>query len=122
MRNHDFIKSFQADGAITANRIVKLVNELEVAQASAASDAMVGVADLGAADNATVSIVLGGIAQVTYGGTVTAGAWLTADSSGRAIATTTAGNVVIGKAMAAGVIGDLGSVLLAPSRYAAAGA
>lgn len=61
--------------------------------------------------------IRGGIAPVIYGGTVAAGAMLTSDATGRAIATTTAGNWVVGFAEVSGVVGDRGSVFVQPFRY-----
>ena len=57
-----------------------------------------------------------GISKVKYGGTVTVGARLKA-SGGKAVVTTTAGDRVIGIAQIAGVLNDVGSVLLQPGPY-----
>jgi len=64
--------------------------------------------------------VLSGVATVEYGGTVTVGALLISDSTGRAIAATAAAGTnvrTIGVAMVAGVVGDLGAVLLSPGSF-----
>ena len=63
---------------------------------------------------------IGNIADVVYGGTVTRGAALTADANGKAVATTTAGAFIVGYAEVSGVSGDIGTVIVAPGRYAAA--
>lgn len=119
MKNEGLVKSYSADGAIAANRIVKLgSDDVHVAQAAAATDSILGVADLGAAAaEDRTDVILSGIAFVEYGGAVTRGDWLTADAQGRAIATTTAGNETIGKAMKSGASGDIGSVEIIKGRY-----
>lgn len=85
MNNPGLIKNFTASGAIAPCRIVKIGADC-VAQASAATDAMVGVSErLGAADGERIDIVLSGIAEVDAGGSITVGDRLTADSDGKAV-------------------------------------
>lgn len=48
-----------------------------------------------------------GTGKVVAGGNITAGAWLTSDGNGKAIATTTDGDEVIGRALMAGVANDV---------------
>lgn len=120
MRNSDFVKSFIAGAQIAARRICKFSStDTTVIQAAAVGDLSIGVSELGAtASGDSVSLVMGGIATVEYGGNVTRGNELTSDSVGRAVAAAPAGganNRIIGIAMMSGVIGDLGSVLIAPS-------
>lgn len=118
MRNHEFNKGFVAGGAIAAKRIVKFhTADNSVVQASAVADFAIGVADLAAAAAEHVTVVMGGIAIVEYGGSVTRGALLTADANGKAVTAAPAAgtnNRIIGIAMVSGVSGDLGSVLLQP--------
>lgn len=119
MNNPGLIKSLYAGAAIAARRIVKFgADDLHVIQAAAAADSSIGVTDLGAETGDACSFATDGIAIVEYGGNVTRGALLTADSSGRAIAAAPAAGAnarVIGVAMVSGVSGDLGSVKIAPS-------
>lgn len=125
MRNHDFVKGFIAGGAVAARRIVKFGSgDTAVVQASAATDSLIGVSDLGAASGESVAVIMGGIAAVEYGGNVTRGALLTADSNGKAVAAAPAAGVnnrVIGTAMIGGVSGDIGSVLVNPGAFQGAG-
>lgn len=124
MRSENFIKSYIADAAILPFRIVKAgAADGSIAQAAAATDASMGVADsLGAgAAGDSVDVIVSGYASVTYGGTVTRGAPLTADASGRAIVATAEGSRLIGFAVVAGVVGDVGTVDLAKSVFAVAG-
>lgn len=120
MRNNDFIKGFKAGAVILPRRIVKFgADDVTVIQAAAAGDASIGVSDLGAAaigDHA--SIIMGQAAIVEYGGTVARGDQLTSDATGRAITAAPAAGAnvrIIGTAMVSGVVGDLGSVHIAPS-------
>ena len=58
-----------------------------------------------------------GPAPVTYGGTVARGAPLTADAAGRAVAVALpaeADTFIVGYAEVSGVVGDIGSALIAP--------
>ena len=112
MRTEMFIKSYRADAAITKFRLVKAgAADASIAPATAATDAIMGVADsLGAASGQIVDVIVGGYASVTYGGTVTRGAPLTTDSTGRAIVATVAGSRLVGYAVTAGVVGDVGTV------------
>ena len=116
MRNELFIKACYAGAAILPFRIVKHgAADAFAIQSAAAGDASFGVSDsLGAAAaNDPVDILRGGIAEVIYGGTVTRGDPLTSDDSGRAIKAAT-GNRIIGFAEVSGVVGDRGSVFIAP--------
>lgn len=116
MRNELFIKACYAGAAILPFRIVKHgAADAFAIQSVAGTDASFGVSDsLGAAAaNDPVDIIRGGIAEVVYGGTVTRGDPLTSDSQGRAIKAAT-GNRIVGFAEVSGVVGDRGSVFIAP--------
>lgn len=120
-RNPGLILTHTASGAITANRFVKFGSgDRIVSQTTAATDAILGVSNLGAADGKDVDVVTTGVFPVTYGGTVTRGDLLTSDSSGRAIVAAPAAGVnhrIGGMAMVSGVVGDLGSVRLSPGSF-----
>ncbi len=67
-----------------------------------------------------IDVVRTGIAEVEYGGTIAAGDLLMSDASGRAIvAAAAAGSNVrfMGVAEVAGVIGDIGSLMLEPGSF-----
>jgi hypothetical protein len=120
MRNEGLIKNYTADGAIGAYRIVKFGSaDGNVAQASAATDLLIGVTGRVTAEaaNERVDVIRSGIAEVEYGGNVTRGKKLTANADGKAIeaAPSDGDNVqVIGIAEVSGVSGDIGSLLIAP--------
>ncbi|NCJ06678.1 DUF2190 family protein [Synechococcales cyanobacterium C] len=118
MRNPLLLKNFAAGADIAPFRIVKFSTTDDlVVQAAAATDALLGVVELGAATGERVDVITHGIAEVEYGGTVTRGALLTSDTSGRAVAAAPAtgvNNRIIGIAGVSGVSGDVGSVILYP--------
>jgi hypothetical protein len=114
------IKGYLAGAVIAAYRIVKFDSaDGTVIQAAAAADKSVGVTtDIAAASGETVDVIKNGLANVEYGGNVTRGDLLTADSVGRAVtaAPSTGANVrIIGVAEVSGVSGDIGSLTIAPS-------
>jgi hypothetical protein len=108
-----------AEAAIAPYRIVKPgAADRGVVQAAAAADALMGVCDsVGPALGERCDIVRSGIALVEFGGTVAAGAAVTSDASGKAVAAAPAAgsNVrIIGFAEVAAVAGDIADVLIAP--------
>lgn len=121
MRNQGLTKNYVAGGVIAAFRIVKFgANDGEVLQAAAATDLSIGVTDrtYPEAVGERVEITRTGIAEVEYGGAVTRGQKLTSDASGRAIVAAPAAGAnvqILGTAEVSGVLGDIGSLLIAPS-------
>lgn len=116
--NPGLTKSLKAAATIVPYRIIAFDAQGRAAQATSATDAIIGVADLGAAKAGQVCDVrLGDLVPVEYGAAVQAGDPLTADAEGRAIkADPAAGTRVraIGHAWVAGVAGDIGLAHLAP--------
>jgi len=103
------IKNYVAGAAINPYRIAKFSSsDGVVIQGAAATDALIGVFDIPAAaiTGNRVDVVRNDFAQVEYGGTVTRGDLLTADSVGRAV-TASSGNRVVGTAEVSGVVGDI---------------
>lgn len=123
MRNELLNKSYTAEGVIPAYRIVKFgTADGGVLVAAAATDKVIGVTGrLGfAAIGDRGDVVRAGIAEVEYGATVAAGDDLMSDGSGRAIvaAASAGANVrTIGQAEVAGVVSDIGSMLISPSTF-----
>lgn len=120
------IRSFVAGGTISSYRLVQAdAAEQEAKQAADVAKPIIGVAlpgtdpDASAAisENDVFDVATGGTAHVEYGGAVNKEDALTTDSVGRAVATTTAGQNIIGYAEVDGEAGDVGSVRIAPSRY-----
>jgi hypothetical protein len=120
MANPKLTKAFVAEAAVLPFRIVKIgATDGSVLQSTAVSEVLLGVADeIGQATIAgRVDVIMEGIADVTYGATVTRGARLTTDATGRAVAAapgTGTNNGIIGIALVSGVVGDVGSVQIAP--------
>lgn len=84
---------------------------LEVAEG--ATDLVVGVIRENAGGSgASATYQFLGTAKVKLGGTVAIGDWVTTDSAGKGVATTTDGNITIGRALEAGVDGDIIEVQL----------
>jgi hypothetical protein len=123
MRNELLNKNYTAEGAIPAYRLVKFgAADGGILVAAAATDKLIGVNDriAFAVVGDRGDIVRMGIAEVEYGGTVAAGDLLTSDASGRAIVAAAAAgsNVrIIGIAEVAGVLGDIGSMLIDPGSF-----
>lgn len=102
-----------ADLSAKQFRFVKMSSGNVVAGA-AATDKVVGVLQNKPTSGDTAEIRLianGGTYKVVAGGAITEGAYITCDSNGEAIATTTAGNVVLGRALEAADDGDLFEVV-----------
>lgn len=100
--------------------IVKLDTNGAVVLASAATDAILGVLNTEGTTGKSVDVVLlngSGSFKVKTGGDVTKDAYLTTDSSGKAIATTSSGNRVIGRAVAAGTSGDIVEYFKSNEKY-----
>lgn len=106
--NADF-RGRVAEATVELYRIVKPGTAAgSCIKAAAATDKLLGTSDeLDHVTGEVVDIAVGPVPFVKLGGTVAVGDWLTSDASGRAIATTTTGNQVIGRAELAGVSGDI---------------
>lgn len=101
--------------------IVKTHTDGTVILAAAATDDILGVLANApvVGDSADVANINGtGSFKVILGGNVTKGAYLTTDGSGKAIATTSAGNRVFGRALADGSSGDIVEYAKYNERYA----
>ncbi len=106
-------KTYNAGAAIAAHRfVVPGAADHAVIQAAAATHAIFGISDLGAdAAGDRVDVHHVGIAKLEYGGNVTRGQLLTADSVGKGVtAGTTARHGAL--ALVSGVDGDIVDVLI----------
>jgi len=123
--NYGPIKGFKAGADLSAKQffIVKFTAANTVGLASAATDVLLGTLRNKPEQNETAEVHLigaGGTAKVKLGGSVTAGNFLTADSAGKAVATTTTGNYVLGRALEDGDADDIIEfVPMGHGRYAA---
>ena len=117
-----FIRAYEASAAIGAYLIVRFSDAAassKVAAGAASNQPLIGTTGkVGAtAAGEMVDVFRGGLNPVTLGGTVSAGDWLTSDANGKAIATTTAGHQVIGRAERPGVANDIINYFAGPGVY-----
>lgn len=100
--------------------IVKTDSNGNVVSASAATDAILGVIDNEPVSGRTADVVLinsEGTFKVKAGGTIAKDAYLTSDSNGAAVATTTTGNRVFGRALTSAVSGDIVQYVRCNEKY-----
>lgn len=118
MANPGLTKAYVADADIAPYLIVKAGSvDGNIALATANTDKIKGVSsNVGTAQGQECDVIHDGIANVTAGGTVADGDWLTVDASSRAITAAPAAGTnvqVLGKAMTSAVVGDVFPVLIA---------
>ncbi len=116
------IKTKTAGGTINANRIVKYSADSTVVQGAAAADELVGVSvqpGTSVASGERCDVVVLGLAKVLFGGTVARGKPVTSDANGKAVLCAPAAGLtesVIGYAQETQADGDIGEILVCPSR------
>lgn len=110
-RSFDFSKSADADLSAKQYYIAK-VTSTGVDLAAAATNAICGVIQNTPASGEQTDIRFLGTSKVKAGGTVSAGDWVTADSAGKAVATTTDKDFIVGQALEAAVSGDIFEIRL----------
>jgi hypothetical protein len=117
------IRNFTAGaGGVAQYRIVKLgAGDGEVVAATAVGDTLLGVSVQpgAAAQGQRVDVVLAGVVEVSAGGAIARGDYLTTDASGRAVAAAPSAGVnngIVGIALASAVSGDVIPCLLAQGR------
>lgn len=112
--------SYKADGAISRGMAVKAGSDKShVAKATAATQKILGIAlDTTTAAEDCVDVAHpGGGAPGLLGGTVVAGDFLTADSAGKLVATTTANDHVVGQALEGGDANEIIGILVLSFNY-----
>lgn len=116
-----FTRSYEAASAVAGYRLVTFAApsvDSSVEAANAATDTLLGVSDsLGADAGQMLDVHRGGLVPVQLGGTVTAGAPLTADANGKAVVAAAATGTtvrIVGYAEAPGVADDIIDVMWAP--------
>lgn len=110
----DFEKTNTASEDLSSHQfgIVQLDASGTLEKGEGATDLLVGVLQNTPESGQAATYRFGGTSKVIAGGAVTIGAYVTADSSGHAVATTTNGNVIIGRALEAADDGDIFEVQL----------
>ncbi|ETR79288.1 hypothetical protein X566_01480 [Afipia sp. P52-10] len=108
------IRSYPCPADVAPHRIVKFSDvsaSSSVAQATAATEPLWGVSDaMGGSAGGMVDVILAGLGEVQLGGTVTAGAPLTSDADGKAVALVGSAGAtrrLVGFAEQPGVAGDI---------------
>jgi hypothetical protein len=114
--NIGFIRSREAGEAMTDKQhyIVQLDATGKIEVAESATDLIVGVLQNTPAAGEQAVYAFGGVAKVIAGGAVGIGAWVTTDGNGKAVATTTPGDIILGRHIgtSAGASGDFIEVQL----------
>lgn len=109
-------KTLVAGEAMTDKQfyIVQLDASGNVEVGEGATDLLIGVLQNKPASGAAALYRFGGTSKVKAGGAVGVGAWVTSDTAGKGVATTTDGDIVIGRhiGQAAAADGDLMEVQL----------
>lgn len=101
----DFEKSFVCGATTLAAKqyyIVKQHTDGTMILAAAGTDKLVGVLQNAPAVGQAALVRFLGTTKVVAGGTISVGAWVTADSAGKAVATTSASDVVLGTYLGTG--------------------
>lgn len=95
----DFEKSLACSEALTTKQyyIVQLDATGGIEVGEGATDLLVGVLQNNPASGEMATYRFGGTTKVVAGGVVAPGAWVTSDANGKAVATTTDGDIVIGR-------------------------
>lgn len=119
-----FIRSHEATADVEPFRIVAfsdVASSRKAAMASSNTDPLIGVSDkMGASSGGMADVIRAGLGGVELGGTVTAGAPLTADANGKAIVCTAAAGEtrrIIGFAEEPGVDGDIIDAWILPGLF-----
>ena len=118
----DFEKSKACSEDLSAKQffIVQLDANGAIEVAEGATDLIVGVLQNTPESGQMGTYRFLGTSKVKAGGSITVGAFVTTDSAGEAVVTTTDGDVVIGRALEAADDGDIFEVQLGISRFYAA--
>jgi len=111
---HLFSREAGEDMTAKQHYIVQLSATGLIEVAEGATDLIVGVLQNTPDTGEQAVYAFSGVAKVKAGGAINIGDWVTTDSAGKAIATTTDGNITIGRFIgtAAAADGDLAEVQL----------
>lgn len=114
----DFEKSFNSTNDLSAVPFTVVgadtSNDSAVVAATSATAAVVGVLRNKPKAGQAALVRMSGTSKVTAGGTIAAGDRVTPTTGGKVITTTSAGNTVVGIALAAAVTGDIFEIMLTP--------
>jgi hypothetical protein len=104
----DFERSGIAGEDMTAKQffIVQLAADGDIEVAEGATDLIVGVLQNAPDSGEQATYRFLGTTKVSAGGVINVGDWVTTDSAGEAVATTTDGNITIGRYLGAAACAD----------------
>lgn len=110
----DFAKSLPCSEDLSSHQfgIVQLDASGDLEKGESATDLLVGVLQNKPESGEMATYRFHGTSKVKAGGSISIGDWVTSDSSGHAVATTTDGNITIGRALEAADDGDIIEVQL----------
>jgi len=117
---HLRIPGLVAGADLSAKRyhVVMLVTTAKQVKVSTGPTAAnIGVLQNDPKSDEAASVCGAGLSKAVAGGNIAVGDMITANSTGQCVATTTANNKVIGKAITAAAAADLFEVFLAPSNF-----
>ena len=104
---------FTAGATVVGQRIVGHgTSDHQVVYPTDSTEACFGVTDRPAKRGQPVDVCVYGVVAVEYGGNVTRGDLLTSDGEGKAVTVSATGHRVIGVALATGVDGDIGRMII----------
>jgi len=114
------LKTFTVGAADIAQGSAVKLSSGKIVVAAAATDVILGVIDSKAYANGQIDVHLrstNGTLCILAGGTIAAGDAVTSNASGVGIATTTAGNQIIGYAVEAGTSGKFVELMPSTAKY-----
>lgn len=115
----DFERTFEAAADLDTKQyfIVRLDTNGKAVLAAGATGLLIGVLqnEPKSGEGALVRFV--GTTKVKAGGTIAIGDYVTSDANGKAVATTTAGDVVMGRALEAAVADDVVEILMTNFKF-----
>jgi len=113
-------KTYTPTANIAAGTIVKSVVKGQIVAAAAATDILIGTINASAKSGFDIDVRLrsaSGTLAVLLGGTVAVNDAVTSNAAGLGIATTTAGNQILGYAQEAGIAGAIIELLPSTAKF-----
>ena len=113
-------KNYVSSTSIPQHSIVKAhASNGTVQKATAATDKIFGVsAEISTTSGQRVDVLVSGIVEVRFGAAAKLGDLLTSDTKGKAIPTSTTGNIIIGVALQDAEADEIGLINIAVSKLA----
>lgn len=115
----DFERTYEAAADLDTKQyfIIKLDANGKAALGAGATNLLVGVLQNEPKSGEGALVRHAGTTKVKAGGTIAIGDYVTSDANGKAVATTTAGDVVMGRAIEAAVADDVVEILMTHFKF-----